>query len=160
MPEHQKTAFKKVFKVFSLEAIDQYILPGVPKLLLRNPEFVLNSLSALFEAVQFDLSHAFAQLSEPLFNQLKSTNAIVRGDALRLIECFSSKSTSSETIAEVTKCLLKLAEQKAMSVDYKIAVFKAIAVLPANEATCKSVVESMSAFCKKECRLYADILFP
>ncbi|KAI8994402.1 armadillo-type protein [Gaertneriomyces semiglobifer] len=128
------------------------ILPNATRLLLRSPEVVLRVLDYTFRHFVFDMSQFFADsFVASLAGHLKSTNEVVRRDAIGLFATLCSKSAEEKPLVKVVDELVKAILTKAPSVDQRIGYYTCLGRLnPSVNGVAQKVADNVSALVAKE----------
>jgi hypothetical protein len=112
------------------DAVMAHLVPAVEKLFLRSPECILHTLEAIVGALTFDATELAKLWLNPIMAQLKSTNEVVRSDALDLWRQLMAKSLSVKS-ADIEPLLKQLSTAKGTTVEQRFGLFKMLGAVAA-----------------------------
>ncbi|EMD33195.1 hypothetical protein CERSUDRAFT_142825 [Gelatoporia subvermispora B] len=153
VPRHVSTALHDFVQSFVDENdLQTVILPTAEKALLRSPEIslsvVADFVSAYSRAVEGD---TFRKLLTPTLNSARSTNFVVRANAVVLLKAVVGKGQNAEDLSLVVEELLSLPKSgKTAGADHRVALYSMLGCLTPSPAISLTVVQSALPLLAKE----------
>jgi hypothetical protein len=122
-PQALGEAFLPLFMHMEHEDFKTILVPSCVKMLKRNPEIVLESISSLIKSVNLDLSKYAMEFFPVVLSQARHADEDRRAKALNIIGLLSQKSSDPDTLPSMFDAIKAIIGGKLYSFFYCIVWF-------------------------------------
>ncbi|KAF9496394.1 ARM repeat-containing protein [Pleurotus eryngii] len=153
VPSHVVNACHDFIQHFvTAEDLSTLVIPTIEKALLRSPEISLIVISQFFDAYSHPLSSEdFRRALVPTLNSSKSSNALVRGNAIGLFKALITDELEESSSSLAAAELLSLPKTgKSSGPDHRAALYSMLSYLQPSIAVSSTLIKDATPLLAKE----------
>ncbi|KDQ56445.1 hypothetical protein JAAARDRAFT_36597 [Jaapia argillacea MUCL 33604] len=150
---HISTALNDFIRTsLTSDDLTKTVLPTMEKALLRSPEYSLDVIREFFTAYSHPLADdTFQRILTSTLNSVKSSNPLVRTNAINLFKIIMEKNASDQNVTLAVNDLLVLPKTgKSSGPDHRVALFTMLGYIVPSESASSLMVQNVPALIVKE----------